>query len=63
MSRLAQKGEIYRIRNGIYYKPLRNKFLKGRIVPPNVDEALKVISKNITKRFNFMVVLRLINLD
>jgi hypothetical protein len=45
LSRLAQKGEIHRIRNGIYYKPLKNKFLKGRIVPPNVDDALKVISK------------------
>ncbi|HFF4736094.1 TPA: DUF6088 family protein, partial [Acinetobacter baumannii] len=50
LSRLAQKGEIYRIRNGIYYKPLRNKFLKGRIVPPNVDEALKVISKKYNEK-------------
>lgn len=45
LSRLVQKGEIYRIRNGIYYKPLKNKYLKGKIVPPNVDEVLKVISR------------------
>ncbi|MCW1473923.1 DUF6088 family protein [Acinetobacter baumannii] len=45
LSRLAQKGEIYRIRKGIYYKPLKNKYIEGEIVPPNIDEVLAVISR------------------
>ena len=44
LSRLVQEGKILRIQNSIYYKPEFNRFLKGRPVPPDVNEVIKVIS-------------------
>lgn len=44
LSRLIEEGSIRRIHNGIYYKPEVSRILKGRVLPPNVDQAIKVIS-------------------
>lgn len=44
LSRLTEEGLIRRIQNGIYYKPEVSRILKGRVLPPNVDQAIKVIS-------------------
>ena len=45
LSRMVREGEIQRIQNGIYYKPEYSKVLKGKSLPPNVNEVIKVISK------------------
>ena len=42
---MVREGEIQRIQNGIYYKPEYSKVLKGKPLPPNVNEVIKVISK------------------
>ena len=44
LSRLIKEGTIRRIFNGIYYKPEVSRILKGRILPPNIDQVVKVIS-------------------
>lgn len=44
LSRLVEEGAIHRIQNGIYYKPAISKVLKGKVIPPNVNEAVKVIA-------------------
>nr|WP_269091573.1 DUF6088 family protein [Acinetobacter sp. SM34] len=44
LSRLIEEGSIRRIYNGIYYKPEVSGILKGRMLPPNIDQAFKVIS-------------------
>lgn len=45
LSRMASEGKIQRIQNGIYYKPEFSKVLKGKPLPPDVNEVIKVISK------------------
>lgn len=45
LSRMARRGEIQRIQNGIYYKPEYSKVLKGKPLPPKVNEVIKVISR------------------
>lgn len=44
LSRLIEEGSIRRIYNGIYYKPEASRILKGRVLPPNIDQAIKVIT-------------------
>ena len=44
LSRLIEEGLIRRIYNGIYYKPEVSRILKGRVLPPNIDQTVKVIS-------------------
>lgn len=47
LSRLVEDGSIRRIHNGIYYKPETSRILKGRVLPPDIEQAVKVIaSKN-----------------
>ena len=45
LSRMASEGKIQRIQNGTYYKPEYSKVLKGKPLPPDVNEVIKVISK------------------
>ncbi|MBQ0140990.1 MAG: hypothetical protein KBT36_17085 [Kurthia sp.] len=44
LSRLIEEGSIRRIYKGIYYKPEVSRILKGRVLPPNIDQTVKVIS-------------------
>lgn len=44
LSRLIEEGSIRRIYNGIYYKSEVSRILKGILLPPNIDQAIKVIS-------------------
>ncbi|WP_326519547.1 DUF6088 family protein [Acinetobacter sp. CAAS 2-6] len=45
LSRLAEEGQICRIQNGIYYKPEYSPILKGKRLPPDLNETIKVIAK------------------
>ena len=46
LSRLVEKGEIKRIHKGIYYKPEISHILKGKALPPDLNETIKVISRS-----------------
>lgn len=45
LSRLADEGKIHRIQNGVYYKPQYSRFIKGKTLPPNINEVIRVITK------------------
>lgn len=45
LSRLAEEGKIRRIHNGVYYKPQYSRFIKGKTLPPNINEAIRIITK------------------
>lgn len=45
LARLADEGLIDRIQNGIYYKPEVSKILKGKQIPPDVNQVIKVIAE------------------
>lgn len=44
LSCLIEEGSIRRIYNGIYYKPEVSRILKSRVLPPNIDQTVKIIS-------------------
>lgn len=45
LSRLAKSGVIKRIHKGVYYKPEISTLFKGRSLPPDVGEAVRVIAR------------------
>lgn len=46
LSRLVEKGVIQRVHKGVYYKPEISTLFKGKVLPPDLNKTIKVISRS-----------------